>query len=91
MFAVLYADNQGFSVIRLMPYEFATDSTCSALDPQKMKALQDLIQHGAGRWRFKLFDEAKHLLTDTAPTSAPTGVKREGTSDVSVKASVCLC
>ena len=67
------ADNQGFSVVRLMPYEFATDGTCNTLDTNKLQALRDLIQYGTGRWRFKLFEEAKYLLSDLAPTSAPTG------------------
>lgn len=70
---VLCAANQGFSVVRLMPYEFATDGSCSALDPAKLAALRALLLHGTGRWRFKLFEEAKYLLSGLAPTSAPSG------------------
>jgi hypothetical protein len=59
-------------VVRLTPYEFATDSTCATLDTSKLEALRELFQHGAGKWRFKLFEEGKYILGDLAPTSAPT-------------------
>eukprot|EP00602_Paraphysomonas_sp_CaronLab_P002858 CAMPEP_0185029044 /NCGR_PEP_ID=MMETSP1103-20130426/15118_1 /TAXON_ID=36769 /ORGANISM="Paraphysomonas bandaiensis, Strain Caron Lab Isolate" /LENGTH=301 /DNA_ID=CAMNT_0027563653 /DNA_START=46 /DNA_END=948 /DNA_ORIENTATION=+ len=67
---------QGFSVLMLHPVEFATESTCTNLDTEKIAALQEVIRYGQGRWQFLSFTDAveyisgEHLETKSTDDSS---------------------
>mmetsp|Transcript_941 Transcript_941/g.2035 ORF Transcript_941/g.2035 Transcript_941/m.2035 type:complete len:1562 (+) Transcript_941:110-4795(+) len=70
--------NQGFSVISLSPYEFATDrGTCLGTRSDKVEVLRQIFDYAKANWDVQLFQDAKTTIANRpecskAPTKTPT-------------------
>ena len=69
--------NQGFSVMRMSPFDFSADGTCTTVNTAKLDVLRTVLQQAKGTWQVKTFKEMNQVTSYSltpSPTARPTAL-----------------